>query len=88
MPRLRADPPRRWAFRGILADARALSPLSDSARHVPPACHDTDPPVRKGWTARSMTSHRRIRMNRDVLRETPHPSAQARGDAPDSMLPT
>ena len=55
---------------------------------MPSTCQDTDSPVRKGWVARAITSHRRMRMNQDVLSETPHSSAHALREAPDSMSDT
>ena len=55
---------------------------------MPSTCHETASPVRKGWVARAITSHRRMRMNQDVLSETPHSSAQPRSEAPDSMSDT
>ena len=44
--------------------------------------------MRKGWVARAITSHRRMRMNQDVLSDTPQSSAHALSEEPDSMSPT
>ena len=55
---------------------------------MPSTCHDTASPVRKGWVARPITSQSLILMNHDVLRLTPHSSAQLRSEAPDSMSDT
>lgn len=76
-----------WAPRGIPAAERERLPLSDSDRQAPSTRHETDPPVRKGWV-RAITSHKRMRMNHDVLSDTPHSSAHALREAPESMSDT
>ena len=62
--------------------------MSDSDRQVPSTCQETASPVRKGWAARAITSHRRMRMNQDVLSDTPHSSARALREAPEGMSDT
>ena len=52
---------------------------------MPSTCQGTASPVRKGWHARAITSHGRMRMDHEVFRLTPHNSAQALNDKPESM---
>ena len=70
---------------GGRAGAVALERLGQAGAVHPPR----DGPARaEGLGARAITSHRRMRMNHDVLSDTPHSSAHALREAPESMSDT
>ena len=55
---------------------------------MPSTCREADSPVLNGRAARAIASQRRMRMDHEVLSDTPQGSAQALRDGPDSMSDT
>lgn len=77
MPRSCTEPPCLCGALGIFTAALFRFPERDSSRQVPSTCQDMEGPVLKGCRPFSITSHIRILMNQDVLRETWQAAAHA-----------